>query len=80
MEKVILAVGDAAEAMDTLFRLYRIQEDGYRLDADIAFRNAEPDDNVGTILGGGRARLHPPGRACCRPGPALPGPEWKANV
>ena len=80
MKKVILAVDDAAEAMDTLFRLYRIEEDGYHLDADIAFRNAEPHDYVGTIPGGGRARLHPPRRACCRPGPALPRPGWKAKV
>ena len=29
MPKVLLVIGDAAEAMDTLYPVFRVQEDGY---------------------------------------------------
>ena len=29
MPKVLITIGDAAEAMDTLYPVYRVQEDGY---------------------------------------------------
>jgi protease I len=87
MPKVLLVIGDAAEAFDTLYPLHRIREDGfqvvvagpekrtyhlvlhdrqpdwdvtvelqgYRLDADIAFRDVRPEEHVGLVLTGGRA-------------------------
>ena len=31
MSKVLITVGDAAEAMDTLYPVYRVQEDGFEV-------------------------------------------------
>ena len=31
MSKVLIAIGDAAEAMDTLYPVYRVQEDDFEV-------------------------------------------------
>ncbi len=89
--KVLMPIGDATEAMDTLYPFFRIAEDGYEvvvagpearlyhmclhevppnpnvpwditeerpgyhIQADIAFRDVDPDDYAGMFVSGGRA-------------------------
>ena len=85
--KILLVIGDAAEVLDTFYPLFRLQEEGwkvdvagpekktyhlvqherpagwditqetagYHLDADIAFRDVQPEDYAGCVLSGGRA-------------------------
>jgi len=87
MNDVLIIIGDATEAMDTLYPVFRVQEDGfvpviagpdkrryqmvlhevpdgwditretqgYTLEADIAFRDVDPDLYVGVFFSGGRA-------------------------
>lgn len=87
MNKILLVIGDAAEVLDTMYPLFRLREEGYRVDvagpqkrvyhlvqhdthpdwditvespgyklaADIAFCDVQPDDYVGIVLSGGRA-------------------------
>jgi len=87
MNDVLIIIGDAAEAMDTLYPVFRVQEDGfvpviagpdkrryqmvlhevpdgwdvtretqgYTLEADVAFRDVDPDQYVGIFFSGGRA-------------------------
>ena len=86
-EKVLLAIGDATEQLDTLYPYFRIQEDGYemhvgapdarlihmvahqvppgwdvtrefegyKLEADTAFRDVDPAEYLGLVISGGRA-------------------------
>lgn len=85
--KILLVIGDAAEVVDTLYPLMRIQEAGYQvvvaapesgiyplvlhqrpdgwditretggylIQADIAFRDIQPEDYAGLLVSGGRA-------------------------
>jgi protease I len=85
--KILLVIGDAAEATDTLYPWMRLQEAGYQvvvaapevrayplvlheqpegwditrespgyhLDADIAFRDINPEEYAGLLVSGGRA-------------------------
>ena len=89
--KVLMPIGDATEAMDTLYPFFRIAEDGfevvvagpearlyhmclhevppnpnvpwditeerpgYHIQAEIAFKDMNPDDYVGMFVSGGRA-------------------------
>lgn len=85
--KVLIIVGDASETVDTLYPIFRLQEDGfepviaapekrryqmvlhevkpgwtitkewegYTIEADIAFRDIDPDDYLGIFYSGGRA-------------------------
>ena len=87
MDKVLLIVGDATETVDTLYPIYRLQEDGfvpvvaapekrryqmvlhevkpgwtitkewegYTIDADIAFRDVNPEEYLSIFFSGGRA-------------------------
>ena len=87
MRNVLLAVGDASEAFDTLYPLHRLREEdyrvlvaaperrtyhlvlhdrrpdwdvtvelpGYKLAADVAFRDVTAEECVGLVLPGGRA-------------------------
>ena len=91
MPKVLMPIGDATEAMDTLYPFFRIAEDdyevvvagpearlyhaclhevppnpavpwditeerpGYHIQADIAFRDINPDEYAGMFVSGGRA-------------------------
>jgi protease I len=87
MAQVLLVIGDAAEAFDSMYPLYRLREGGnqvvvagperrvyhlvlhdmqpgwdvtvespgYRLAADVAFRDVHPEEYVGIVLPGGRA-------------------------
>ncbi|MBI3469486.1 MAG: DJ-1/PfpI family protein [Planctomycetes bacterium] len=85
--KVLIVVGDASETVDTLYPIFRLQEDGfqpviaapekrryqmvlhevrpgwtitkewegYTIEADVAFRDIDPDDYLGIFFSGGRA-------------------------
>jgi protease I len=85
--KVLLVIGDAAEVIDTVYPLMRLQEAGYRvvlagpdqqtyslvqhqrtqgwtitqetpgykIQADIAFREIDPEEYAGILISGGRA-------------------------
>jgi protease I len=87
MPKVLLAIGDAAEVLDTMYPLFRVREEGhevvvagperrifhlvqhdrhpdwditvespgYKLAADMAFRDVQPSQYIGLVLTGGRA-------------------------
>jgi protease I len=87
MHKVLLAIGDATEQLDTLYPYFRIPEDGYEvhvgapevrlihmvahqvppgwdvtrefegynLQADVAYRDVDPNDYLGLVISGGRA-------------------------
>jgi len=86
-EKVLLAIGDATEQVDTLYPYFRIPEDGYemhvgapearlihmvshqvppgwdvtrefegyKLMADVAYKDVDPADYLGLVISGGRA-------------------------
>ena len=85
--KVLIIVGDASETVDTLYPIFRLQEDdfqpvvaapekrryqmvlhevkpgwtitkeweGYTIEADIAFRDIDPEEYLGIFFSGGRA-------------------------
>ncbi|NUQ01933.1 MAG: DJ-1/PfpI family protein [Armatimonadetes bacterium] len=87
MEKVLLAIGDATEQLDTLYPYFRLAEEGYevvvaapearlihmvahqvppgwdvtrefegyKLAADIAYREVRPEEYLGLVISGGRA-------------------------
>ena len=87
MHQILLAVGDAAEVLDTFYPLFRLREEGYRvlvggpakrvyhlvqhdrhpdwditvespgyrLAADVAFRDVDPAEYAGLVITGGRA-------------------------
>jgi protease I len=87
MAKILLAIGDAAEVLDTFYPLFRLQEDGhevligapakrvyhlvqhdrhpewditvespgYKMTADVAFNDVDPDEFAGLVITGGRA-------------------------
>lgn len=87
MPKILLAIGDAAEVLDTFYPLFRLKEEGYdvlvagpakrvyhlvqhdrhpewditiespgyKLAADIAFQDVNPDELAGLVITGGRA-------------------------
>ena len=42
MSKVLITVGDAAEAMDTLYPVYRVREDGFEVVVAMAVEAAWP--------------------------------------
>ena len=85
--KILLVIGDAAEVIDTVYPLMRLQEAGYQvvvagpdartyrlvqhqrpdgwditqetagylIQADVAFRDVEPEEYAGILISGGRA-------------------------
>jgi protease I len=85
--KVLIVVGDATETVDTLYPIFRLQEDsflpvvaapekrryqmvlhevkpgwtitkeweGYTIEADVAFRDIDPEEYIGIFFSGGRA-------------------------
>ena len=85
--KILLAIGDAAEVLDTMYPLFRLREagfqvlvagpaqrvyhlvqhdvhpewditvesPGYKLTADISFKQIRPDEYAGLVISGGRA-------------------------
>ncbi len=87
MEKVLIIVGDATETVDTLYPIYRLQEEalqpviagpeakryhmvlhevpegwevsrefeGYTIQAEVAFRDIQPENYLGIFFSGGRA-------------------------
>jgi protease I len=87
MNKVLLVIGDAAEVLDTMYPLFRLREEGYRVDvagparrvyhlvqhdvhpewditvespgyrlaADVAFKEVKPEEYTGLVISGGRA-------------------------
>ena len=87
MSKILLAIGDAAEVLDTFYPLFRLKEagyyllvggpeartyhlvlherpdgwditeerPGYKLKADVAFKDVNPADYSGLVITGGRA-------------------------
>ena len=87
MSKILLAIGDAAEVLDTFYPLFRLKEagydllvggpeartyhlvlherpdgwditeerPGYKLKADVAFKDVNPADYAGLVITGGRA-------------------------
>ena len=87
MSKILLAIGDAAEVLDTFYPLFRLKEagydllvggpeartyhlvlherpdgwditeerPGYKLKADVAFKDVNPADYAGMVITGGRA-------------------------
>ena len=86
-DRVLIVVGDASETVDTLYPIFRLQEDGFRpvvaaperrryqmvmhevrpgwtitrewegyqIEAEVAFRDVDPDDYAGIFFSGGRA-------------------------
>lgn len=87
MSKILLAIGDAAEVLDTFYPLFRLKEagydllvggpeartyhlvlherpegwditeerPGYKLKADVAFKDVNPAEYAGMVITGGRA-------------------------
>ena len=87
MAKILLAIGDAAEVLDTFYPLFRLREaghevlvggpakrvyhlvqhdrhpdwditiesPGYKMAADVAFNDVDPDEFAGLVITGGRA-------------------------
>ena len=87
MRKILLAIGDAAEVLDTFYPFFRLKEEGYnvrvggpaarayhlvlherpdgwditeerpgyKLDADVAFKDVNPEEYSGLVITGGRA-------------------------
>ena len=87
MRKILLAIGDATEVLDTFYPFFRLKEEGYnvrvggpaarayhlvlherpdgwditeerpgyKLDADVAFKDVNPEEYSGLVITGGRA-------------------------